>query len=124
MRDDRFDIHQWQAKFLREAEGGGGGDKKLEKLMNDANSMTMNLTAVLAQLPNYQQYIMNPDDPANEPEHNKINVATARDALYDTKQYLQSLTNILGLLENYIQKKYNFEVYSIETGPSKNGKNK
>ena len=119
MRDNRFDIHQWQAEYLREAEGGGG-DEKLEKLIGDLNNTAMNLTAVFGQLPNYQEYIMKPDNPDNDAEHNKINVAVAKDALHDSQQYLDNLIAIMKLLKGHIKEKYNFVVDSKEVS-SKNG---
>ena len=110
MNDDRFDIHQWRADFLTEQEKGGSeGDEKLEKLIGDLNNTAMNLTAVLGQLPNYTDYIMKPNDPANDPEHNKINVATVKDAFHDSEQYLNNLQKVMQLLKGHVKKKYNFE---------------
>jgi hypothetical protein len=110
MRDNRFDIHQWQAEFLREGEDGGEGDEKLDEILASLNSNVANLSAVLGTMPEYIPYMTNPENPANKPEHNAVNLETAKDSLRDTGQYITSSLKMFELLKNHLKEKYNFEV--------------
>ncbi|HCT51151.1 MAG TPA: hypothetical protein DF712_01705 [Balneola sp.] len=94
---------------LREAEGSEGGDEKLDQIISDLADNADQLSAALGVLPNYQDYIRNPQNPANDPEHNELNQAKVKEAVSDIKQYIQLSSKLMGYLESYIEEKYGFK---------------